>query len=295
MMKSIGTIQLALGTLFVVPAVTGQDQGDGSLRSQLSATVSSLEYLRELRDGAASGDVDAISAIVATTEAPRDSGAAAGSYLETLRTDLARLRFQMDRLLGDPDEVRAIMTLPASVVRTLGLGDAAATGTSAPGTSATGTSATGTSALAPITGPAAIGAAIGPAAPSAGMDAGMLHRIEAELLPLDSVTDSARRRGGEPLSLESASYVAAPVRLGRLYVRSGRSAEAIAVLELQPESIDRTYWLARAFQAQQRHEEAADLYRQLLADPAAAAFKPHVERDLKFVEFSRQLRNTTGR
>ena len=283
MMKSIGTIQLALGTLFVVPAVTGQDQGDGSLRSQLSATVSSLEYLRELRDSAASGDVDAISAIVATTEAPRDSGAAAGSYLETLRTDLARLRFQMDRLLGDPDEVRAIMTLPASVVRTLGLGDAAATGTS------------GTAATAPITGPAAIGAAIGPAAPSAGMDAGMLHRIEAELLPLDSVTDSARRRGGEPLSLESASYVAAPVRLGRLYVRSGRPAEAIAVLELQPESIDRTYWLARAFQAQQRHEEAADLYRQLLADPAAAAFKPHVERDLKFVEFSRQLRNTTGR
>ena len=283
MMKSIGTIQLALGTLFVVPAVTGQDQGDGSLRSQLSATVSSLEYLRELRDGAASGDVDAISAIVATTEAPRDSGAAAGSYLETLRTDLARLRFQMDRLLGDPDEVRAIMTLPASVVRTLGLGDAAATGTS------------GTAGPAPVTGPAAIGAAIGPAAPSAGMDAGMLHRIEAELLPLDSVTDSARRRGGEPLSLESASYVAAPVRLGRLYVRSGRPAEAIAVLELQPESIDRTYWLARAFQAQQRHEEAADLYRQLLADPAAAAFKPHVERDLKFVEFSRQLRNTTGR
>ena len=285
MMKSIGTIQLALGTLFVVPAVTGQDQGDGSLRSQLSATVSSLEYLRELRDGAASGDVDAISAIVATTEAPRDSGAAAGSYLETLRTDLARLRFQMDRLLGDPDEVRAIMTLPASVVRTLGLGDAAATETSA----------TGTSAPAPLTGPAAIGAAIGPAAPSAGMNAGMLHRIEAELLPLDSVTDSARRRGGEPLSLESASYVAAPVRLGRLYVRSGRPAEAIAVLELQPESVDRTYWLARAFQAQQRHEEAADLYRQLLADPAAAAFKPHVERDLKFVEFSRQLRNTTGR
>ena len=65
MMKSIGTVQLALATVFVVPAVTGQDEGVHSLQSQLSATLNSLDYLADLRDRAATGDKDAIGAIVA--------------------------------------------------------------------------------------------------------------------------------------------------------------------------------------------------------------------------------------
>ena len=117
MMKSIGTVQLALATVFVVPAVTGQDQGVHSLQSQLSATLNSLDYLSDLRDRAATGDKDAIGAIVASTETPRKPERAGGPYLESLQTDLARLRFQLDRLLGTPSEVEAIMQLPGGVVR----------------------------------------------------------------------------------------------------------------------------------------------------------------------------------
>ena len=56
----------------------------------------------------------------------------------------------------------------------------------------------------------------------------------------------------------------------------------------------RTYWLARSYQALERYEDAADLYRNLIADPAAADFQRQAERDLKFVDFSRQLRNAGG-
>jgi|GEM_PF-2085742 len=290
MMKSIGTVQLALATVFVVPAVTGQDENVNSLQSQLSATLNSLDYLAELRDRAATGDRAAIGAIVSTTEAPRDPQRAGGSYLESLQTDLARLRFQLDRLLGTPSEVKAIMQLPGSVVRSLGLAGAAGeqgstrTDPKAPGNGTSG----GTTVLrTPGAGPLALSG-------SEGMSPAMLQQINSELLPLDSVTDSARRRGAESVALEGADYVAAPTRLGRLYVRRGRAAEAVTVLETAPKSPARTYWLARAYQALERYEDAADLYRSVIADPDAADFQRQAERDLKFVDFSRELRNSGG-
>ena len=290
MMKSIGTVQLALATVFVVPAVTGQDENVNSLQSQLSATLNSLDYLAELRDRAATGDRAAIGAIVSTTEAPRDPQRAGGSYLESLQTDMARLRFQLDRLLGTPSEVKAIMQLPGSVVRSLGLAGAAGeqgstrTDPKAPGNGTSG----GTTVLrTPGAGPLALSG-------SEGMSPAMLQQINSELLPLDSVTDSARRRGAESVALEGADYVAAPTRLGRLYVRRGRAAEAVTVLETAPKSPARTYWLARAYQALERYEDAADLYRSVIADPDAADFQRQAERDLKFVDFSRELRNSGG-
>ncbi len=292
MMKSIGTVQLTLATVFVVPAVTGQDENVNSLQSQLSATLNSLDYLSDLRDRAASGDRAAIGAIVSTTEAPRAPQRAGGTYLESLQTDLARLRFQLDRLLGTPSEVKAIMQLPGSVVRSLGLAGA-------PGERSTdsGTATGPGQSLAPNAGTSgAQGAGIRPlsVAGSEGMSPAMLQQINSELLPLDSVTDSARRRGAEAVALEGADYIAAPTRLGRLYVRRGRAAEAVTVLEPAPTSPARTYWLARAYQSLERYEDAAELYRALIADPAAAEFQHQAERDLKFVDFSRELRNTGG-
>lgn len=286
MMKSIGTVQLALATVFVVPAVTGQDEGAHSLQSQLSATLNSLDYLADLRDRAATGDKDAIGAIVATTEKPRTPERAGGSYLESLQTDLARLRFQLDRLLGTPSEVKAIMQLPGSVVRSLGLAGAPAPG--ATSTTAPGETVPQVAGVAPPLAPPGLDVF----AVSGGMSPGMLQQINSELLPLDSVTESARRRGAEAIALETEGYVAAPTRLGRLYVRRGRAAEAVTVLEPAPDSPARTYWLARAYQSLERYEDAADLYRGLLNDPDAADFKHQAERDLKFVDFSRQLRNT---
>lgn len=291
MMKSIGTVQLALATIFVVPAVTGQDEGVNSLQSQLSATVNSLDYLTDLRDRAATGNREAIGAIIATTEAPRKPDEAGTSYLESLQTDLARLRFQLDRLLGTPSEVRAIMQLPGSVIRSLGLSGPPAKPTEGAQES-NGGKATGPDGLPVIGAATPAGPGFDPFSMSGGMSPSLLRQIDSELLPLDSVTASARRRGAEAMSLETEGYVAAPTRLGRLYVRSGRPAEAISILEAAPKAPARSYWLARAYQAQQRFEEAADLYRALLQDPAAAEFRTQAERDLKFVDFSRQLRNT---
>ena len=212
------------------------------------------------------------------------------TYLESLQTDLARLRFQLDRLLGTPSEVKAIMQLPGSVVRSLGLAGAAGeqgstrTDPKAPMNSTSGGT---TVPRTPGAGPLAL-------AGSEGMSPAMLQQINSELLPLDSVTDSARRRGAESVALEGADYVAAPTRLGRLYVRRGRAAEAVTVLETAPKSPARTYWLARAYQSLERYEDAADLYRSLIADPDAADFQRQAERDLKFVDFSRELRNSGG-
>jgi len=288
MMKSIGTVQLALATIFVVPAVTGQDEGAHSLQSQLSATLNSLDYLANLRDRAAAGDEQAIGAIVATTEAPRKGEGVSGSYLESLQSDLARLRFQLDSILGDPAEVEAVMTLPGGVLRSLGLAGAPINLGREGRTSLSPRA--NSQGFSPLQGPQLSSA--NPFALSEGMNASMLQRIDAELLPLDSVTDSARRRGAEAVSLETSGYVAEPTHLGRLYVRSGRPAEAISLLEPAPASHARTYWLARAYQAQQRFEAAADLYRALLKDPAAVEFQAQAERDLKFAEFSLALRNT---
>ena len=292
MMKSIGTVQLALATVFVVPAVTGQDENVNSLQSQLSATLNSLDYLTDLRDRAASGDRTAVGAIVSTTEAPRDPQRAGGSYLESLQTDLARLRFQLDRLLGTPSEVKAIMQLPGNVVRSLGLAGAPAERGTNGGTSTAPEQANNPNAS--TSGLQASGARLLGLGGSEGMSTAMLQQINSELLPLDSVTDSARRRGAESVSLEGDGYIAAPTRLGRLYVRRGRAAEALTVLEAAPKSPARTYWLARSYQALERYEDAADLYRNLIADPAAADFQRQAERDLKFVDFSRQLRNAGG-
>ena len=237
MMKSIGTVQLALATVFVVPAVTGQDENVNSLQSQLSATLNSLDYLAELRDRAATGDRAAIGAIVSTTEAPRDPQRAGGSYLESLQTDLARLRFQLDRLLGTPSEVKAIMQLPGSVVRSLGLAGAPAARRRGRTTGRPEGADERHSAGAPRS-----RAAPGAGRPRArhGELSGMSparcsSRSTPSCFPLDSVTESARRRGAEAVALEGAGYVAAPTRLGRLYVRRGRAAEAVTVLEPAPE------------------------------------------------------------
>ena len=130
MLKAIGTLQLVLAPLFVVPALTAQDGDDTSpmsgqsLQSQLDATLASVEYLPGLRSASRTGDASAVRAIVNATEAPRDTTLLRNERLATLQDDLARLRFQLDRLLGNPAEVAAITAMPPSVVSALGLGGA---------------------------------------------------------------------------------------------------------------------------------------------------------------------------
>lgn len=127
MLKAIGSIQLALATLFVVPNVTGQDTDANSLESQLEATLTSLEYLTGLRDAALGGDPAAVRAIEKATEPARDVRPVRDTRIQVLRDDIARLRFSLDRILSDPAEVSAVTAMPPSVLRSLGLAGAPGT------------------------------------------------------------------------------------------------------------------------------------------------------------------------
>ncbi|MEM9381481.1 MAG: tetratricopeptide repeat protein [Planctomycetota bacterium] len=344
MLKSIGTIQLALGSLLVVPAVTGQDSGARTLDEQLDATLSSLEYLAGLRTAVEGGDDAAMRALVAATEPARAASPQRAARMQTLRDELSRLRYSLDRLLSDPSEVAAITSLPPSVVRTLGLGGAAPTAPSATATAPTaiapgetGDAGSTTADAAPhggrsqpMLGPSSVASATGPGsgrgpvsvpdaagtassdvpawstgaaadplaarpdlvagtAPTTGLGDAMHSAISGEVLPLDGVSNASRRRGDEALALEGEGYVADPVRLGKLLVRADRPAEAIELLEGSADGPATRYWLARAYQAQDRLDEAVEIFAALASSERAGEYRRYAERDLKFLEFKRDF------
>ncbi|MEM1449202.1 MAG: tetratricopeptide repeat protein [Planctomycetota bacterium] len=326
MLKSIGTIQLALGTLLVVPAVTGQDSGARTLDEQLDATLSSLEYLSGLRTSVEGGDDAAMRALVAATEPARAASPQRAARMQTLRDEISRLRYSLDRLLADPSEVTAITSLPPSVLQTLGLGGGAPTPEkTTTESSSAGSSPTGVDGIAPqvaphgartqpIVQPVAPDAGTGTSAPitnwttgassdplaarpdvvagtapTTGLGDAMHSAISGEVLPLDSVSAASRRRGDEALALEGDGYVADPVRLGKLLVRADRPAEAIELLEGSSDGPATRYWLARAYQAQDRLDEAVEIFVALADDDRAGEYRRYAERDLEFLQFKRDF------
>jgi len=318
MLKSIGSIQLALATVFVVPAVTGQDEGVTTLEAQLDATLSSLHYLTGLRTSAQAGEAGSMRAIIAATEEPREATPQRASRLQGLRDEISKLRYSLDRLLADPREVQAITNLPSSVLRTLGLGGETPTAlTGAPGAAAravetpntgttsresaplsaptrvplTGTDAAGSTATAPNTDAARPDVLVG-TAPTIGLNGALHARIMGDIRPLDGVSPAARRRGDEALALEASDYVADAVRLGKLLVRADRPAEAIQLLENAERTPATRYWLARAYQAQERLDEALEIFIVLTEDEKAGEYRVLAERDRDFLKFKRDfLRN----
>lgn len=322
MLKSIGSIQLALATVFVVPAVTGQDEGVTTLEAQLDATLSSLHYLAGLRNSAQAGEAGSMRAIIAATEEPREATPQRTSRLQGLRDEISKLRYSLDRLLADPKEVQAITNLPSSVLRTLGLGGETPTAptavpigvqgtgaravetpntTTTPRASAplgaqtqapfTGAGATGPAAATPYSDAARPDVLVG-TAPTIGLNGALHARIMGDLRPLDGVSPAARRRGDEALALEATDYVADAVRLGKLLVRADRPAEAIQVLENAERTPATRYWLARAYQAQERLDEALEIFIVLTEDEKAGEYRVLAERDRDFLQFKRDfLRN----
>ncbi|MEM8709425.1 MAG: hypothetical protein AAGG01_00620 [Planctomycetota bacterium] len=329
MLKAIGAIQLALAPVFVLPTVTAQDgEPTGvatgrTLQAQLDATLASIEYLSGLRSAARAGDASAVRAIIQATEAPRGATPQRNQSLTRLQDELARLRFQLDRLLSDPAEVAVITAMPPSVVKTLGLGgepssDAGvlsgrsgqddalaltspesptAAGEASPAVTGDPLAEAGAAATAPSNGLPNPHAArpddLSGTSPSIGVTTGLDASIRAAIKgtpgPLDHVADSSRRRGGEPVALEEQGYVADPVHLGKLLVRAKRPAEAIEVLKGQTSDAGARYWLARALQDLGRETEAISLYRLLADDGTAGIYSRHASQDLEFLEFKAAL------
>lgn len=322
MFKTLGIVQLAVAPVLVIPAMSGQDRTEAGLDAQLEATLESIEYLGSLRDSARSGDRSALRALERATEAPRDSGPQRSAHMQALSDDIAQLRYSLDKLLEDPSEVAAITAMPPVVVRTLGL-VGGAPGTPAAGSPALGAqagpgAANGTGAVEPgrvapadrtpggalalpegaRTMPPSI-AGTTPSLPTAagglggtattGMSDEARRSMEAIVGPLDAVSPSSRRRGTEAVPLEKEGYVADHARLGRLLVRSGRTAEAIELLEGASDGVDARYWLARAYEDADRHAEALELYQAIAADDSAGLVSRHAKHDLEFLEVKRSL------
>ncbi|QDV05001.1 hypothetical protein Poly30_04960 [Planctomycetes bacterium Poly30] len=325
MLKAIGTLQLLLAPMFVFPAMTAQDEDGASpmsgqtLQNQLEATLASVEYLAGLRASARTGDAASVRAILRATEAPRDTAPLRNDRLASLQDDLARLRFQLDRLLADPSEVSAITAMPASVVSALGLGGPrrsddisaeALTGRSGASLPASSDPAapdatimpglpeserTSDESTAPYPDPmasrpddlAGMGQSIGTVT---GLDATMRAAIAGDIAPLDHVSESSRRRGNEAVTLEEEGYVADPVHLGKLLVRAGRPAEAVETLKRHQTGPGARYWLARALQDLDRETEAIALFRLIADDGTAGIYSRHAAQDLEFLEFKASLK-----
>lgn len=300
MLKSIGILQLTLAPVLVLPAMTGQESPAGGIEGQLEATLQSIEYLRGLEVGVRTGDTQALRAIERSTEPARDATPQRAAHLETLQDDIARLRFNLDRLLVDPGEVEAIMSMPPSVVRALGLGGATvapASSTALP--TAPRVEADGTVAIPASTPDRTAVAITDPAAArprtvaginsTTGLTEAARAALSGEAGPLDNVRETSRRRGNEPVALEGDHYVADAVGLGRLLVRSRRSAEAVEILEPIKDDAGARYWLARAYQQLDRSTEALAIFRALSADENAGVHQRHAKEDLEFLEFKLAL------
>jgi len=306
MFKAAGFIQMALAPVLVIPAVTQQDEHAGGLEAQLEATKSSLEYIAGLRDSIRSGDDGAVRALLRATESPRSMSTVQRSeFLQELQDDLAQLRYSLDRLLADPREVNAVMGLPLGVLETLGLGGPASGSTSAPLRPDAGASATGSPTDPAFPGPLGAGGDGTPGAaltrtiptsllagtkPTTGLDAHLRAAIDGEVGPLDEVSETARRRGDEPVPFEGEGFVADPVKLAQLLVRTGRTSEVIQLLRTKAKTPGERYWLARAYVAQERLDEALEIYRSLSGDESNGIYARHAAQDLEFLEFERSLR-----
>lgn len=317
MLKAIGMVQLCLAPMFVIPALTGQEAISSDLDTQLEATKQSIEYLVGLRPRVQAGDETAIRALKKATESPRDASPQRDSHITALRDDIAKLRFTLDRLLANPSEVTAIMNMPPSVVRVLGLSGAATATQAAPSAGALtqGVSAQNLPGATPgvPTGAVPTGSTQAPIDPNSsraiepipprlagttnttGLTNGMRRAIAGDVGPLDSVTPSSRRRGDEAIALEGENYVADPMRLGRLLVRAHRPAEAVEILERHPDVVGAQYWLARAYQDLDRSQEALLIYRALIAtaesstDKTTGTYARYAAQDLEFLEFKLNL------
>ena len=129
-------------------------------------------------------------------------------------------------------------------------------------------------------------------APTIGINGALHASIMGDIRPLDGVSPAARRRGDEALALEATDYVADAVRLGKLLVRADRPAEAIQILENAERTPATRYWLARAYQAQERLDEALEIFIVLTEDEKAGEYRVLAERDRDFLQFKRDfLRN----
>lgn len=85
------------------------------------------------------------------------------------------------------------------------------------------------------------------------------------LRPFPQTSPTGARTVREPIAFEGPGYSADPIRHGRAYVRAGRHAEGLALLERHQGSPQADFWRARCLEGLGRLDEALRAYEGLLA------------------------------
>ncbi|MEZ6014507.1 MAG: hypothetical protein R3F49_05295 [Planctomycetota bacterium] len=268
MLKHVATINLALAGVFVLPSVAGTQDGSQGLVAQLDATVSSLDYLSEIVKRLESGDRNAIQLLLGATEPARQNELQSEARLVSLRGEVSRLRLALDRLMGGAD----------ASARILGGADSrddvgASRSPGAPRGATTPDWSGGT------------------LSPTVGLDRGMASNLKSVLPPLEHVDSSAKRRGGEPVTLEDGDFTADAVRQGKLLFRAQRYPESIQLLLPMKQDHEARYWLAQAYRAMDLVPEALEILRMLAENEDAGAFSRYAKADLDFIEFEREIKS----
>ncbi|HVS10196.1 MAG TPA: hypothetical protein VMS76_10020 [Planctomycetota bacterium] len=249
MMKFGSFVQVAIGAVLVLPAVTLEQGGGGSLEETLRRTLRALEDLGGLEQRLAAHDASAVAEVKRFTEpAPADSAArqAADRQLEELRGEVAALEARVET--------------------------ADARGS---GAGAAPPDMPGDTSLAPVTTglDEAARRALRSIVPQSTATTATTAKPEPEPAPVQRE------------ALEPEGYLADALRLGRALYLQGRYEESLAVLEPTELGPTALYWRARGLERLGRFDEALACYRSLSADAAGSFEAERAKEDAEFLEW----------
>ena len=259
MMKYTQALNVAVAGILVVPAVTLQAGGSGSLRHSLDGTLQALETLAGIERRLVEVVPGAVQEIVAHTEPalPVDAAdpGASDRLLERLRDEVGRLQLRVDQAErahvaagGEapvPGPTLPIDTDP-SHVHTTGLSDAMRARL-----------------------------ARGPERPLVKLPS------EASRAPTGPISAS---EADEKTAFEDEGFAADPLRLAQAYYRKGEFARAVELLEEQagPEAL---YWKARSLEKTGEHEAAIEAYARVSEMEDAGPLAGRALEDIEFLRW----------
>lgn len=98
------------------------------------------------------------------------------------------------------------------------------------------------------------------------------------------------RRSPYAVAFEDEGYSVDDLRCAKLLVRTGRSAEALPLLERLTKTVEGRYWLARAQQGAGDEDAALKGFKAIEADQEAGEFSAWAKDDRAMIELQRKLR-----
>lgn len=251
MMKFHYLISLGIAATLVVPAVSLQGGSGGGLQRALEDTLRALENLTDTRGRLEAGDPNAVTTVIAVTEAPRLEPQVRDATLTQLRTEVAGLQQRLDELqnsersgtgIGLQPELLGSTPLVSSSIPTLGPREH------------TGLSSAQREALGGIHPPNAGGT-----------------------IPHSPLLTRKR--------FEPEGFSANAIRQGQAYYRAGRYAEGLKLLESSSDDPKALYWSGRCLEKLGLFERALSTYNTVVDFPDAGDLAERAKRDVEFLEW----------